>query len=58
MFASSLITDMPDERAAVRAAIESVGATAVMFVVLGAQDIAAEQAYLSGVRSSAVSVDM
>lgn len=58
VFVSSLITDMPDERAAVRAAIESVGATAVMFEDLGAQDISAEQAYLSGVRSSEVYVGM
>jgi hypothetical protein len=58
VFVSSLITDMPDERAAVRGAIESVGATAVMFEDLGAQDISAEQAYLSGVRSSEVYVGM
>lgn len=58
VFVSSLITDMPDERAAVRAAIESVEATAVMFEDLGAQDISAEQAYLSGVRSSEVYVGM
>ncbi|WP_336028595.1 DUF4062 domain-containing protein [Geodermatophilus sp. FMUSA9-8] len=58
VFVSSLITDMPDERAAVRAAIEAVGATAVMFEDLGAQDISAEQAYLSGVRSSEVYVGM
>nr|WP_281370009.1 DUF4062 domain-containing protein [Naumannella cuiyingiana] len=58
VFVSSLITDMPDERAAVRAAIESAGATAVMFEDLGAQDVSAEQAYLSGVRSSEVYVGM
>lgn len=58
VFVSSLISDMPDERAAVRTAIESVGATAVMFEDLGAQDISAEQAYLSGVRSSEVYVGM
>lgn len=56
VFVSSLITDMPNERAAVRAAIESVGATAVMFEDLGAQDISAERAYLSGVRSSEIYV--
>ncbi len=54
VFVSSLITDMPDERSAVRAAVEAVGATPVMFEDLGAQDISAEQAYLSGVRSSDV----
>jgi len=37
-------------------AIEAVGATAVMFEDLGAQDVSAEQAYLSGVRSSEVYV--
>lgn len=58
VFVSSLITDMPEERTAVRAAIESVGATAVMFEDLGAQDISAEQAYLSGVRSSDIYVGM
>lgn len=58
VFVSSLITDMPDERAEVRRAIESVGATAVMFEDLGAQDVSAEQAYLSGVRSSEIYVGM
>lgn len=58
VFVSSLITDMPDERAAAREAIESVGATAVMFEDLGAQDISAGQAYLSGVRSSEVYVGL
>ena len=58
VFASSLITDMPAERAAVRAAIESVGATTVMFEDLRAQDISAEQAHLSGVRRSEVYVGM
>lgn len=57
VFVSSLITDMPNERAAVRAAIEDVGATPVMFEEeLGAQDVPAEQAYLAGVRSSAIYV--
>lgn len=55
---SSLITDMPGERPAVRAAIEAVGATPVMFEDLGAQDVSAEQACLSGVRSSEVHVGM
>jgi hypothetical protein len=58
VFVSSLITDMPEERAAVRAAIGAVGATPVMFEDLGAQDISAEQAYLSGVRSSEIYVGM
>jgi hypothetical protein len=58
VFVSSLITDMPGERSAVRAAIEAVGATPVMFEDLGAQDVSAEQAYLSGVRSSEVYVGM
>lgn len=56
VFVSSLITDMPQERAAVRAAIEVVGATPVMFEDLGAQDVSAEQAYIAGVRSSAIYV--
>ncbi|WP_457145213.1 DUF4062 domain-containing protein [Mycobacterium sp. URHB0021] len=58
VFVSSLITDMPAERSAVRAAIEAVGATPVMFEDLGAQDISAEQAYLAGVRSSDIYVGM
>lgn len=58
VFVSSLITDMPEERAAVRNAIQSVGATPVMFEDLGAQDISAEQAYLSGVRNSEVYIGM
>ncbi|MHB9005087.1 MAG: DUF4062 domain-containing protein [Coriobacteriia bacterium] len=58
VFVSSLITDMPHERAAVREAIEAVGATPVMFEDLGAQDVSAEQAYLSGVHSSEVYVGM
>lgn len=58
VFVSSLITDMPEERSAVRAAIEAVGATPVMFEDLGAQDISAEQAYLTGVRSSEIYVGM
>ena len=58
VFASSLITDMLQERSAVRTAIERVGATPVMFEDLGPQDISAEQAYLAGVRSSDVYVGM
>jgi hypothetical protein len=58
IFVSSLITDMPAERSAVRAAVEAVGATPVMFEDLGPQDVSAEQAYLSGVRSSDVYVGM
>jgi len=55
---SSLITDMPEERAAAREAIEGVGATPVMFEDLGAQNVSAAEAYLSGVRSSDVYVGM
>jgi Domain of unknown function (DUF4062) len=58
VFVSSLITDMPAERAAVRAGVETVGATPVMFEDLGPQDVSAEQAYLSGVRSSDIYVGM
>jgi hypothetical protein len=58
VFVSSLITDMPAERQAVRDAVETVGATPVMFEDLGPQDVSAEQAYLSGVRSSDVYVGM
>jgi hypothetical protein len=58
VFVSSLITDMPAERQAARAAIETVGATPVMFEDLGPQDISAGQAYLGGVRSSDVYVGM
>ncbi len=56
VFVSSLITDMPEERAAVRAAIAGIGATPVMFEDLGGQDIDATQAYLAGVRSSDIYV--
>lgn len=56
VFVSSLITDLPAERQATRAAIESVGATPVMFEDLGPQDVSADQAYLAGVRSSDVYV--
>lgn len=56
VFVSSLIDDLRVEPAAVREAIESVGAEAVMFESdLGAQDVAAEQAYLAGVASSEIS---
>lgn len=59
VFVSSLITDMPAERAAVRAAIESIGAVPVMFEhELGGQDIRAEDAYLSGVRSSDIYIGL
>jgi hypothetical protein len=58
IFVSSLITDMPQERLAVRAAIEAVGATPVMFEDLGPLDVSADQAYLAGVRSSEVYVGM
>jgi hypothetical protein len=56
VFVSSLITDMPEERAKVRAAIEGLGATPVMFEDLGGQDIHATQAYIAGVRSSDIYV--
>lgn len=58
VFVSSLITDMPQERAAARAAIEAVGAAPVVFEELGPQDVSAERAYLAGVRSSEVYVGM
>lgn len=58
VFVSSLITDMPQERSAVRAAIESIGAAPVMFEDLGPLDVSADQAYLAGVRSSEVYVGM
>lgn len=49
---------MPAERQSTRAAIDSVGATPVMFEELGPQDVSADQAYLAGVRSSDVYVGM
>lgn len=59
VFVSSLIGGMRAERAAVRQAIEAVGATPVMFEDdLGARDISAEQAYLSGVRTSEIYVGL
>jgi len=59
VFVSSLITDMPEERAAVRSAIVSVGATPVMFEDdLGAQDVPADRAYLAGVHSSEVYIGL
>lgn len=59
VFVSSLITDMPVERAAVRSAIVSVGATPVMFEDdLGAQDVPADRAYLAGVHSSEVYIGL
>jgi hypothetical protein len=56
VFVSSLITDMRAERAAVRRAIESVGATPIMFEDLGGRDTSAEEAYLSGVRTADIYV--
>lgn len=56
VFVSSLITDMPEEREAIRSAIEEVGAIPVMFEDLGGQDVDATQAYLAGVRSSDIYV--
>ena len=59
VFVSSLITDMPEERAAVRSSIVSVGATPVMFEDdLGAQDVPADSAYLAGVHSSEVYIGL
>lgn len=59
VFVSSLITDMPAERAAVRRAITAIGATPVMFEDdLGAQDVPADEAYLAGVRSSEIYVGL
>jgi hypothetical protein len=55
-FVSSLISDMPEERQAARAAIESIGANPVMFEDLGGQDITADDAYLAGVRRSDIYV--
>ncbi|MBF4619501.1 DUF4062 domain-containing protein [Clavibacter sp. VKM Ac-2873] len=52
VFVSSLIADMPEERRAVREAIEECGATPVMFEDLGGQDVSADRAYLAGVRRS------
>lgn len=52
VFVSSLITDLPTERAAVRTAIEAIGAYPVMFEDLGGQDITANEAYLAGVHRS------
>ncbi|TDS80332.1 DUF4062 domain-containing protein [Amnibacterium kyonggiense] len=56
VFVSSLITDLPAERAAVRTAIEDIGAQPVMFEDLGGQDVSADQAYLAGVHRSDVYV--
>lgn len=59
VFVSSLISDMVEERAAVRAAINDFGAMPVMFEDdLGGQDVPAEQAYLAGVRSSEIYVGL
>lgn len=55
VFVSSLIRDMPDERAAARAAITSFGAQPVMFEdELGAQDVPADAAYLDGLARSSI----
>lgn len=57
VFVSSLISSMPEERAAAREAIQAVGALPVMFEhELGAQDVTAEAAYLDGVRQSGIYV--
>ncbi|GAA4754762.1 hypothetical protein GCM10025783_29830 [Amnibacterium soli] len=56
VFVSSLITDLPAERAAARTAIEAIGAQPVMFEDLGGQDVSADQAYLAGVHRSDVYV--
>lgn len=58
VFVSSLITDMPDERQAVREAIEECGAVPVMFEDLGGQDVSADRAYLAGVRRSTIYVGL
>lgn len=58
VFVSSLITDMPAERDAARRAIESFGATPVMFEDLGGQDVSAEDAFLAGVRTSNIYVGL
>lgn len=59
IFVSSLIDLMKAERTAVRAAILEVGAVPVMFEYdLGGQDIAAQLAYLDGVRSSSVYIGL
>jgi len=59
VFVSSLITDMPEERRAVREAIEAIGAQPVMFEEeLGAQDVNSYDAYLDGVRSSGIYVGL
>jgi hypothetical protein len=57
IFVSSLIASMTEERAAVRRAIQGVGALPRMFEHdLGAQDVNAESAYLDGVRESSMYV--
>ncbi|WP_158375152.1 DUF4062 domain-containing protein [Cellulosimicrobium cellulans] len=59
VFVSSLITDLPEERAAVRRAIVAVGGEPVMFEDdLGAQDIPADRAYLAGVHTSQIYVGL
>jgi hypothetical protein len=55
VFVSSLIADLPEERAAARSAIQSVGATPIMFEHdLGAQDLTSERAYLDGLATSTI----
>ncbi|MEO7017724.1 MAG: DUF4062 domain-containing protein [Leifsonia sp.] len=59
VFVSSLIDLMKEERVAVRAAILDVGAVPVMFEYdVGGQDVAAQQAYLDGVRSSSIYIGL
>ena len=59
VFVSSLITDMAQERRAVREAIESVGAVPVMFEEeLGAQDVSSTDAYIGGVRTSHIYIGL
>lgn len=55
VFVSSLIGDMRDERAAVRAAITAFGARPVMFEHdLGGQEVPADRAYLDGLAGSSI----
>lgn len=55
VFVSSLIGDMRDERAAVRAAVISFGARPVMFEHdLGGQEVPADRAYLDGLAGSTI----
>ena len=55
VFVSSLITDLREERAAVRSAITAFGARPVMFEHdLGGQEVPADRAYLDGLAGSTV----